>query len=125
MTERCASCGTTVPPLVVVAVHHAGSGGGWTHRACASCLARERLIPLAFHPRDQDGARLTYPEIVPGELVATLAPLGESPALAAPVGRLLAAVARTKDRALDADQRHAAHDAARAAVARLRKAARR
>ncbi|RBM07366.1 hypothetical protein DEH69_25335 [Streptomyces sp. PT12] len=113
-----------MPPLVVVAVHHAGSGGGWTHRACASCLARERLIPLAFHPLRHDGSRLTYPEIVPGELVATLAPLGESPALAAPVTRLLAAVARTKDRTLDADQRHAAHDAARATVAHLRKAAR-
>ncbi|WP_147255777.1 hypothetical protein [Streptomyces sp. PT12] len=125
MNERCASCGTTVPPLVVVAVHHAGSGGGWTHRACAGCLARERLIPFSFHPLRHDGARLTYPEIVPGELVATLAPLGESPVLAAPVGRLLAAVARTKDRTLDADQRHAAHDEARAAVARLREAARR
>ncbi|WP_147437817.1 hypothetical protein [Streptomyces radicis] len=124
MTERCASCGTTMPPLVVVAVHHAGSGGGWTHRACASCLARERLIPLAFHPLRHDGTRLPYPEIVPGELVATLAPLGESPVLAAPIGRLLAAVARTRDRTLDADQRHAAHDEARAAVARLREAAR-
>ncbi|RBM05625.1 hypothetical protein [Streptomyces sp. PT12] len=82
------------------------------------------MIPLAFHPLRHDGARLAYPEIVPGELVATLAPLGESPVLAAPVGRLLAAVARTKDRALDADQRHAAHDAARATVAHLRKAAR-
>ncbi|RKN12137.1 hypothetical protein D7319_04475 [Streptomyces radicis] len=113
-----------MPPLTVVAVHHAGSGGGWTHRACARCLARERLIPLVFHPLRHDGSRLTYPEIVPGELVATLAPLGESPVLAAPIGRLLAAVARTKDRTLDADQRHAAHDAARAAVARLREAAR-
>ncbi|RBM22410.1 hypothetical protein DEH69_04340 [Streptomyces sp. PT12] len=114
-----------MPPLVVVAVHHAGSGGGWTHRACASCLIRERLIPFTFHPLRHDGARLTYPEIVPGELVAMLAPLGESPVLAAPVGRLLAAVARTKDRTLDADQLHAAHDEARAAVARLREAARR
>ncbi|RBM15863.1 hypothetical protein DEH69_17605 [Streptomyces sp. PT12] len=113
-----------MPPLVVVAVHHAGSGGGWTHRACRPCLVRERLIPLTFHPLRHDGTRLAYPEIVPGELVATLAPLGESPALAAPVGRLLAAVASTKDRTLDADQRHAAHDEARAAVARLRKAAR-
>ncbi|RBM22010.1 hypothetical protein, partial [Streptomyces sp. PT12] len=51
-------------------------------------------------------------------------PLGESPALAAPVGRLLAAVAHTKDHTLNADQRHAAHDAARATVAHLRKAAR-
>ncbi|RBM21181.1 hypothetical protein DEH69_06420 [Streptomyces sp. PT12] len=67
-----------MPPLVVVAVHHAGSGGGWTHRACASCLIRERLIPFTFHPLRHDGTRLTYPEIVPGELVATLAPLGES-----------------------------------------------
>ncbi|RBM06926.1 hypothetical protein DEH69_26075 [Streptomyces sp. PT12] len=114
-----------MPPLVVVAVHHAGSGGGWTHRACRGCLARERLIPFTFHPLRHDGARLPYPEIVPGELVATLAPLGESPVLAAPVGRLLAAVARTKDRTLDADQRHAAHDAARATVAHLREAARR
>ncbi|WP_183091707.1 hypothetical protein [Streptomyces radicis] len=51
--------------------------------------------------------------------------MGESPALAAPVGRLLAAVARTKDRTLDADALHAAHDDARAAVARLREVARR
>ncbi|RKN04758.1 hypothetical protein D7319_27430 [Streptomyces radicis] len=111
--------------MTVVAVHHAGSGGGWTHRACARCLTRERLIPLTFHPLRHNGSRLTYPEIVPGELVATLAPLGESPALAAPIARLLAAVARTKDRTLNADQRHAAHDAARATVARLREAARR
>ncbi|RKN20275.1 hypothetical protein D7318_19165 [Streptomyces radicis] len=113
-----------MPPLTVVAVHHAGSGGGWTHRACASCLARERLIPFTFHPLNHDGTRLPYPEVVPNELVAKLAVLGESPALAAPIGRLLAAVARTKDRMLDADQRHAAHDEARAAVARLREAAR-
>ncbi|WP_181727216.1 hypothetical protein [Streptomyces sp. PT12] len=53
--------------------------------------------------------------------MATLAPLGESPVLAAPIGRLLAAIARTKDRTLDADQRHAT----RTAVARLREAARR
>ncbi|WP_147437587.1 hypothetical protein [Streptomyces radicis] len=85
---------------------------------------RERLIPLAFHPLRHDGTRLPYPEIVPGELVARLAPLGESPVLAAPLARLLAAVARTRDRTLDADQLHAAHDEARAAVARLREAAR-
>ncbi|WP_147437644.1 hypothetical protein [Streptomyces radicis] len=34
--------------------------------------------------------------------------------LTAPVGRLLAAVARTKDRTLDTDALHAAHDEARA-----------
>ncbi|WP_147255696.1 hypothetical protein [Streptomyces sp. PT12] len=85
---------------------------------------RERLIPFTFHPLRHDGTRLPYPEVVPSELVARLSPLGESSVLAAPIGRLLVAVARTKDRTLDADQLHAAHDEARAAVARLREAAR-
>ncbi|RKN11589.1 hypothetical protein [Streptomyces radicis] len=120
MTEDCVECRTPLPPLVVVAVKHSSSGAGWTHRACRNCLIRERLIPFVFHPLTHDGTRLLYPEVVPNELVAKLAVLGESPVLAAPVGRLLAAVARTKNRTLDADEFHAAHDEARAIVARLR-----
>ncbi|WP_147255860.1 hypothetical protein [Streptomyces sp. PT12] len=57
---------------------------------------------------------------MPNELLARLAVLGERPVLAAPIGRLLAAIARTKNRTLDADEMHAAHDEARAIVVQLR-----
>ncbi|RKN03668.1 hypothetical protein [Streptomyces radicis] len=113
-----------VPPLTVVAIVHAGSGGGWSQHACRACLVAERLIPFSLHPLSARGTRLTYPDVVPNELVARLAALEERAGLIPLVSRLMNAVARSRDRAATADERAVALDDARAAVAKLREVAR-
>ncbi|WP_049575121.1 hypothetical protein, partial [Streptomyces sp. SBT349] len=87
------------------------SGPGWDYAACRGCLVAERLIPFALHPIGARGARMTYPRVVPEDLIARLAALGERPDLVALVARLLDAT------------RRAAHEQARAAVTALRDAA--
>ncbi|WP_049579231.1 hypothetical protein [Streptomyces sp. SBT349] len=113
-----------VPPLTPVAIVDGNSGPGWTYYACRTCLIAGRLIPFALHPIGSRGTRMTYPDIVPADLVTRLAEVGDRPDLIAPVARLMDAATRTKNRAASTDELHAAHDQARTAVADLRTAAR-
>ncbi|WP_159001599.1 hypothetical protein [Streptomyces sp. SBT349] len=121
---RCSTCRDVVPPLTPVAIVNGNSGPGRSYYACRGCLVAGRLIPFALHPIGSRGTRMTYPDIVPADLVARLAELGDRPDLIAPVARLMDAATRTKRRAASADELHAAHEQARTAVADLRTAAR-
>ena len=51
----CDYCGHVQDALTVVGVVHSASGPGRTIRACRSCCASRRLVPLAEHPADSLG----------------------------------------------------------------------
>lgn len=122
MIARCMKCRTAEGQLTVVALDAGNSGPGWAYRLCRTCLVAERLIPFAQHPPSTRGAPLTYPALVPDEIVARLAHLGSRAEPAPTVARLLAAARCLESHLTSPDDHATARRQARLAVAELRAA---
>lgn len=59
MVPRCGWCerdqAESGGALVLVGFVEGGSGPGWMHRACPSCVEEHRLVPWEEHPPDSRG----------------------------------------------------------------------
>jgi hypothetical protein len=121
---HCQWCGADEGPLTSIGVVGL-TGPGWDYYACRPCLIERRSIPLEWHPPGTRGAPRTYPKIVPLPVIVKLAALLDRapelrPDLTPVIGRLLEAADVLGDRQATADDRAAADEDARNAVAELR-----
>ncbi|MFI7275586.1 hypothetical protein [Streptomyces sp. NPDC049879] len=118
--RRCMYCEATTGELVAVARTPVGDVNRvWTSHACRTCRIAARLVPLAAHPTGSQGGLHYWPDLVPHELVARLAGLGDAPELRAVCDRLFPAVAAATSRVVAGRDRGAAVVASHAAVLSL------
>ncbi|WP_190232826.1 hypothetical protein [Streptomyces avicenniae] len=119
LLPRCMYCERHDGGLVAVAEVASGSGPGWSSYACKNCRIEQRLVPLVAQASNSWGGLHHWPEVVPHELVARLADLGDAPQLRPIADRLFPAAAVAASRAVDDRRRGIAAVTAQAAVVSL------